>query len=142
MRTAIVMLAVLCANQAVSRADPLPNPDPAIYGEDPPPPPAPPPRSHVPEYVAAAATSVFAVGSLFSIWRMYSLSDERRYDYLPGEHEYNNAPDRWKTATFVLGGAAVASGVLTFFLWTRHRAPAFDVNASGQGAVVTYAGRF
>ena len=131
----IATLLLLCA---AAHADPLPNPDPATYGEDPP---APPPRarSRVPDYIAATVTAGLSAATVVSFIRLVTTTDQR-----DGQSIVRDGTDaeRWKVATLVCGSGAVLSGVVTAYLWARHRAPSFDVNASTTGAIVTYSGRF
>jgi hypothetical protein len=140
MRRTISILLV-CAAASTGRADPLPNPDPEVYGEDPPPPPPPPPRSRVPDYIAASVTALLTTATVVSCYQAMATADHLHYER-PFESFNATDSDPWKVATFAFGTAAVLSGVATAWLWARHRAPAFDVNATGSSAVVTYAGRF
>lgn len=137
----LIALAVLCALAPAGHADPLPNPDPEIYGADPPPAPPPPVRSRVPDYIAASVTSVLTAATVVSFYKAVTSTNQLLYDEPIHKYRHTDA-NGWKIATFVFGGAAIISGVTTAMLWARHRAPAFDVNANGSGAVVTFSGRF
>jgi hypothetical protein len=114
---------------------------------EPPPPAATVRGSRVPDYIALGVTGGLAVATIGAFWHRHTLTERLVADNWQNvdfdEHQaVKNDSARWLTTSLVLFGTTVVSAAVTTALFTRHHAPAFGVQVTGDGAAVSLGGGF